>query len=140
MTSPDVSLRSFTVISASILGWIMALSAALKIFYGARMSGGWLVVGLMITLVVAGAVMMMRELFSEVETRQPWEASIRRKQRAAVRTKDQVKSPAARRRAAVKHYRQAFNLEPRLETVNRRKSRKARNGPPVVITDAVSIY
>ena len=140
MTSPDVSLRSFTVISAAILGWIVALSAALRIFYGARMSSGWLVVGLMVTLVVAGAVVMMRELFSEVETRQPWEATIRRKLRVAVRSKDQVKTPAARRRTALKHYRQVFNLEPRAETVNRRRSRKARSGPPIVIRDAVSIY
>lgn len=64
MTSPTVSSRNFVLLSASVLTWVLVLSLTLKLLFGAGMSGGWVIVGTMFTLVVGGAILMVKEIQS----------------------------------------------------------------------------
>jgi hypothetical protein len=61
MTSSPLSCRLLISVSVAILAWIVIISFGLKFLFGAGPTGGWLIVGIMFTIVLAGMMMLARE-------------------------------------------------------------------------------
>ena len=134
MTSPDVTTRSFVLFSASVLGWIVWLSFVLKYFFDAQMTGGWLVIGILVTLMAVGVILILNELSMAI-------AGLRLKDwkifHARVRTPRTKKSRSKRksvsrktaprkttgRRMVAQSYRVALGLKPPTFSANRRRTR-----------------
>jgi hypothetical protein len=112
MISPRVSIREFVFYSSVIFAWIIGLSFLLRVLYGAKPTGGWLVVGIMISGVVYGAYLMTRDLFSTVEKSEP-----------GCRTfhKEAPKKHLRDRRLAARCYRVVLGIDGVTATGNRRK-------------------
>ena len=140
MTSPGVTLRGFVFVSCLIIGWIVGLSLLLKVLYGARPTGGWLVVGIMISGVIYGAFLMTRDLFSTVEKSQPGlPVSPRKPSRPLKRATpgDLPKTHQRDRRLMSRSYRVALGLDGIQQSGNRRKrgfsTRRQSGGRPVTL-------
>lgn len=129
MTSPDVSLRGFIMFSASVLGWIVWLTCALDYLFGAGMTVGWLVVGILISLMAIGVILMLNSLLTAVEGLYPkeWQESLplakllRLEKRGTIR--NAVTTMADDRRSNARSYRIALGLEPRVCAANRRRTK-----------------
>ena len=129
MTSPDVSPGRFVLFAASIIGWIVWLSYALKFLFGAGMSGGWLAVGILVSLMALGLILMLKDLLSAVEEIRPqeWQSTRPRAKTARggnpkARTKV-LAHEAPDRRADKQEYHTALGLAPTHSAANRRRSR-----------------
>jgi hypothetical protein len=129
MTSPDVSLRGFVMFSASVLGWILWLSYALEFLFGAGMTGGWLLVGILFSVMVIGVILMLNALLTTMEGLQPeemevsWplEKIVRREKPGTIRTALTPKSGDSR--SISQEYRIALGLKPQVSVANRRRTR-----------------
>ena len=62
MSSAPVSCRQFLTTSILLISWILLVSLVLKDLFGARVTGGWLVIGAMFSSLLFGMAVMMREL------------------------------------------------------------------------------
>lgn len=123
MTSPRViSIREFVFYSSVIFAWIIGLSFLLKVLYGAKPTGGWLVVGIMISGVVYGAYLMTRDLFSTVEKPQPgWRMFHKRPKAVRTQSKEAPKKHLRDRRLAARCYRVVLGIDGVAQAGNRRK-------------------
>ncbi len=61
MTTTPHGGRPFAILAACALAWILILSLALRYLLGAGASGGWLIVGLMLSAAGAGIVLLIKE-------------------------------------------------------------------------------
>jgi hypothetical protein len=123
MTAPRViTIREIVTFTAKIIGWIVGLSLLLHHCYGARPTGGWLVVGVMISGVVYGGYLMTRDLFSTVEKSEPGSWTFSRKWKPEPAKSGEVPKKHLRdRRLAARSYRMVFSLEEKPLADNRRK-------------------
>jgi hypothetical protein len=62
MSSAPVSCRQFVTTSVLLISWILLVSLVLKDLFGARVTGGWLIIGAMFSSLLFGTAVMMREL------------------------------------------------------------------------------
>ncbi len=123
MTSPSISLRRFVLVSSSLIGWILALSFILNVLYGAKATGGWLIVGIMISAVIYGAYLMTRDLFSAVEAPTPGPRPPRKPAKPAAKPVPQLcKRRKRERRVMARSYRIVLGLGDRRQSFNRRKT------------------
>ena len=122
MTSPDVSLRGFVILSASVFGWIVWLSCALVFLFGAGMTGGWLVVGILVSLMAIGVILMLNALLTAIEGLYPkeWQIAL---PLPGFMCPEKRGTIADDRRPDARSYRIALGLEPRVCAANRRRTR-----------------
>jgi hypothetical protein len=122
MISPRVSIREFVFYSSVIFAWIIGLSFLLRVLYGAKPTGGWLVVGIMISGVVYGAYLMTRDLFSTVEKSEPGCRTFHKRPRTVpAKSKEAPKKHLRDRRLAARCYRVVLGIDGVTATGNRRK-------------------
>ncbi len=129
MTSPDVSPGRFVLFAASIIGWMVWISYALKFLFGAAMSGGWLAVGVLVSLMALGLILLLKDLLSAVEEIRPqeWQSTRPRTQTAPgakSRARSNSETPAAADHLLdTREYHVALGLQPRHASTNRRRTR-----------------
>jgi hypothetical protein len=124
MTSPGVSLRGLILTSTLIIGWIIGLSYLLSFLYGARPTGSWLVVGIMISGVIFGSWLMTRDLFSNVEKAKPDWHIFRRNSKspgAQAPPEESQGKHLCDRRLSARCYRVVLGLSDGRPSANRRK-------------------
>jgi hypothetical protein len=62
MTNSPLSCRLLVLLCAAIAAWTFILSLALKLLFGAGVTGGWLIAGIMCSVLFGGLILMMREI------------------------------------------------------------------------------
>lgn len=68
MTNSPLSCRILVLLCAAIVAWTFVLSLGLKFLFGAGVTGGWLIAGIMCTVLFGGLILMMREIKESILT------------------------------------------------------------------------
>jgi hypothetical protein len=59
-TSPR-SFSPLVIIAVAVVGWVLVLSLTLRLFFGASITGGWLIVGGLFSWVAIGMAVLVKE-------------------------------------------------------------------------------
>jgi len=68
MTNSPLSCRILLSLCAAIVAWTFVLSLALRFLFGAGVTGGWLIAGIMCTVLFGGLILMLREIKESILT------------------------------------------------------------------------